>query len=219
MMKESIKAYLFDFDGTLVDSMPVWRDKMFRLLHLQKITPPEGLLRQITPLGDLGTIRYYREHFALNMTDEEMFDEMDAYALPRYRDEIPAKSGVEEYLQELQRQKAGIYLLTASPRKMFLPCLERLGLLRFFTSTWSCEDFHTVKSNPEIYRMAAEKMGVSIHEIAFFDDNKVALETAKKAGTYTVGVYDETSEADESEIRRMADEYIHSFRELLPAMV
>lgn len=211
---ENKKACLFDFDGTLVDSMPVWRDKMFRLLKLQDIDPPAGLLREITPLGDAGTLRYFREHFRLTMSDDEMKREMDSYALPYYRNWIAAKDGVCECLKELKVKGIGLYVLTASPRRMYEPCLERLGMLSFFEQTWCCEDFLTVKSDPDIYRLAAAKMDADMKDIAFFDDNRTALFTAKTAGLYTVGVFDETSAEDEAQIRRITDRYIRSFYEL-----
>ncbi len=209
------KAYLFDFDGTLVDSMPTWSAKVLRLLEMQGIRAPEGLLQIITPLGDMGTIEYYIKNFPVTMEKQEMKKEMDKFALPKYRDEIPAKEFAKEYLQKLKREGKGIYLLTASPRIMFEPCLERLGLLSLFDETWSCEDFSTVKSNPEIYRLAAKKIGCSVEDIAFFDDNIVALKTAKSANMFTVGVYDASSSKDTEEIKNTVSCYINSFDEIL----
>lgn len=211
-----IKAYLFDFDGTLVDSMPVWGRKMFRILEITGITPPQGLLRTITPLGDRGTAAYFRTQLKVPMTDEEMFAAMDEYALPRYREEIPAKDGVEEYLAHLQEKGAGIYLLTASPHHMFEPCLQRTGLWKYFDTCWCCDDFGMVKSNPALYHAAAEKIGVSPDELAFFDDNRGAVETSVKAGLYTVGVHDPSSAEDEQDIRAIAHRYIYNMKEMLP---
>lgn len=209
------KAYLFDFDGTLVDSMPTWSVKVLRLLEMQGISVPEGLLQIITPLGDMGTINYYIENFPVTMSKEEMKKEMDKFALPKYANEIPVKEYVKEYLQKLKSEGKGIYLLTASPKIMFEPCLERLGLLSLFDKAWSCEDFSTVKSNPEIYSLAAKRIGLKVEEIAFFDDNIVALKTAKTADMFTVGVYDETSKKDTAEIKKVSDIYINSFKEIL----
>ena len=208
-----MKAALFDFDGTLVDSMPTWGKKVLRILTISGITPPEGILRVLTPLGDIGSMRYFKEHLGVTMTDEQMLKEMDAYAIPRYRDEIPLKEGVKEYLEALKGAGVRLFLLTASPARCFVPCLERLGVLSLFEKAWSCEDFGTVKSNPDIYRMAAERMGLPIEEITFFDDNIVALQTAKTAGARTVGVFDESSAGDEAAIRSLTDEYVYVLNE------
>ena len=144
-----------------------------------------------------------------------MKKEMDKFALPKYANEIPVKEYVKEYLQKLKSEGKGIYLLTASPKIMFKPCLERLGLLSLFDEAWSCEDFSTVKSDPEIYSLAAKKIGLNVEEIAFFDDNIVALKTAKSSDMFTIGVYDETSKKDTAEIKKVSDIYINSFKEIL----
>ena len=211
-----MKIALFDFDGTLADSMPAWGQKVSRLLSLQGIPVPKDFLNIATPLGDGGTVQYILSHYPENrLTVAEMQAEMDAYALPKYRDEIPAKAGVAAYLAKLHEEGVGIYLLTASPRKMFLPCLTRLGLAPYFTEAWCTEDFGLVKSDPTIYRAVAERIGVSTDDITFFDDNRTALETAKRAGCHVIGVYDDTSSHDEAAIRAISDGYIHSFCELL----
>ena len=211
-----IKACLFDFDGTLVDSMPVWGRKMFRILEMTGIPVPDGLLRTITPLGDQGTAAYFRTTLNVPMTDEEMFAAMDEYALPRYREEIPAKEGVADYLAHLKASGVGIYLLTASPHRMFEPCLQRTDLWKYFDACWCCDDFGMVKSNPAIYHAAAQRIGVKPEELMFFDDNRGAVETAVRAGLVTVGVYDPSSAADEQDIRAIAHRYIHNMREMLP---
>ena len=208
-----MKAALFDFDGTLVDSMPTWGKKVLRILSLSGITPPEGILRILTPLGDIGSMRYFKEKLGVTMTEAEMLKEMDAYAIPKYTNEIPLKAGVKEYLDALKKAGVRIFLLTASPRRCFEPCLLRLGVLSLFEAAWSCEDFGTTKSNPDIYRMAAARMGLREDEISFFDDNILALQTAKTAGLYTVGVFDESSADDEASIRALADEYVYRLAE------
>ena len=86
-------TYLFDFDGTLVDSMPRWIRKMLRILDEYGIAYGEDIIRTITPLGDLGCARYFQE-LGVPLSVEELFQMMDEYAIPAYRDEIPAKETV-----------------------------------------------------------------------------------------------------------------------------
>ena len=111
---------------------------------------------------------------------------MDEYALPRYRDEIPLKEGVEDYLRRMKAMGVRLNILTASPHKMLDPCLKRLGVWELFDKVWSCDDLGTVKSDPEIYRIAARELGVRTAEVAFFDDNLGAVRTAASAGMFTV---------------------------------
>ncbi|MBQ9131870.1 MAG: HAD family phosphatase, partial [Clostridia bacterium] len=179
-------AYLFDFDGTLVDSMPCWSQKMLNILKKSGVDYPADVIRIITPLGDLGTARYFRDTLGVSMTEEAMLCEMDAYALPRYRDEIPLKAGVRDYLRRLAAQGISLNVLTASPHKMVDPCLKRLGVWELFDHVWSCDDFATTKADPNIYIRAVEQIGTRVDDTAFFDDNINAIKTAAQAGLFTV---------------------------------
>lgn len=209
------KAYLFDFDGTLVDSMPCWSAKMINILEKNGIAYPEDIIRQITPLGDLGTARYFQEVLGVQLSIEEMIEQMDAYALPKYRDEIGLKESVAEYLHQLKAENCSLNVLTASPHKMLDVCLKRVGIYDLFDNVWSCDDFGTTKSDPQIYIEAARKIGVDVSDIVFFDDNINAVKTAAKAGLATVGVYDKTGEDFTDQLKDAADGYICSFAELV----
>lgn len=209
-----MKAYIFDFDGTLVDSMPTWSLKMIRILEHYGVSYPKDVIRRITPLGDIGTAKYFREELGVPATEEELFAQMDAFALPKYRDEIPIKAGVENYLRGLKAQGASLHVLTASPHKMADPCLKRLGIFDLFENVWSSDDFGMTKSQPEIYKEAARRIGVTVEEAVFFDDNIGALQTAKAAGMYTVGVYDASGEDFMRQMKETADLYINSFEEM-----
>jgi len=105
-------------------------------------------------------------------------------------------------------------VLTASPHPLLDPCLKRLGIFEWFDHVWACEDFGTNKADPEIYRMAAARMGVKTEEVLFLDDNYNADKTAKTAGMRVCGVYDASSAEYEEEIKRISDYYIHDFSEL-----
>ena len=98
---------------------------------------------------------------------------------------------------------------------MLDPCLKRLGLFDLFDNVWSCDDFGTTKSNPDIYKMAAEKIGFCVEEILFLDDNFNADKAAKQAGMNVCGVYDLSSAEYEDEMKKQADYYIYDFTELL----
>jgi len=209
-----IRACLFDFDGTLVDSMPHWSQKMLNILIHCGVDYPSDIIKRITPLGDLGTAKYFREELGVPLSIDEMIAMMDAYALPRYRDEIIAKPGVIAYLQRLRAAGYSLNVLTASPHKMLDPCLKRIGIYDMFDNVWSCDDFATTKSDPAIYVRAAEQIGVGVGEVAFYDDNIGALRTAAAAGMYTVGVYDPTAEDFTAQMKALADRYVYSFDEL-----
>jgi HAD superfamily hydrolase (TIGR01509 family) len=208
-----MKNYLFDFDGTLVDSMPTYVSAMLRILDENKVGYGDDIVKIITPLGLKGTADYYIT-LGVKMSKEKMLEKMLEYMTEAYETTIEAKKSVIEALRTLYDRGDRLHVLTASPHSSLDPCLKRLGIYDLFVNVWSCEDFNTTKADPEIYKMAAEKIGASVDEILFLDDNFNADATAKSAGMKVCGVFDESSKDYVDEIRAVCDFYIMDFSEL-----
>ncbi len=209
-----MRQYLFDFDGTLVDSMPTYGALMLRILDEHHMTYGEDIIKIITPLGFTGTAKYFI-NMGMQGTEEELIALMLRYAVDAYTNDVPAKNNVIAVLKELKQRGAGLHVLTASPHDSLDPCLKRLGIYDVFDNVWSCEDFKTTKADPEIYRLVAQKIGVDVADVLFLDDNYNADKTAKEAGMRVCGVYDASSAEYTDDIKAVADYYITDFSELL----
>ena len=209
-----IKAYLFDFDGTLVDSMPAYISVMTGVLDDFGIEYGDDLIKTITPLGTAGTIKYYIEELGVKCTPEELAERFGKDMYSEYANNIPAKNNVISALEVLKERGVSLNVLTASPHLTLDVCLKRLGIFDLFDNVWSCDDFNTSKADPEIYRMCAEKIGKKVEDIMFLDDNFNADKTAKSAGMIVCGVYDESSKEYVDEIKSITDFYIYDFKEL-----
>jgi len=210
-----METYLFDFDGTLVDSMPAYVSIMKRILDENNISYNNDLIKVITTLGFMKTAEYFSKELGLKMPLEDIIKTMGSWAIDEYTYNIPAKKNVQKVLKQLKEEGVSLNVLTASPHLTLDPCLKRLGLYDLFDNVWSCDDFLTTKADPEIYRMVAEKLGRNVEDILFFDDNYNADKTAKEAGLKVCGVYDETSEEYAKEIKDICDYYIYDFSEIL----
>ena len=208
-------TYLFDLDGTLVDSMPSFVSVMLRILDENRVKYDSDIIKIITPLGYHGTAKYYVERFGLKQSESELVELMNQYAYDEYAYRIKAKSNVIETVKALKSKGADLNVLTASPHRVLDVCLKRLGLFEFFTNVWSCDDFQTTKADPEIYRMAAERLGKDVGEILFLDDTYNADKTAASAGMMVCGVYDSSSEDYTQDIIRVSNHYIKDFSEIL----
>lgn len=208
------KTYLFDFDGTLVDSMPAFISVMLRILDENNIKYEDDIIKIITPLGYAGTAKYFIE-LGVNMSEDELMALMNNYIYDEYKYNIPAKKNVKEVLEKLKESGANLNILTASPHVVLDPCLQRLGIYDLFTNVWSCDDFGTTKADPEIYKMAAEKIGEPVENVLFLDDNYNADKTAKSSGMKVCGVYDDSSKDYVDEIKQVCDYYIYDFSELM----
>ncbi len=209
------KVYLFDMDGTLVDSMPYWARSVLKILEEEGIAYTPEMIRTFTALGYIGTAKYYREHFGMTQSVDELVRRMKNNAIHEYTYNVTAKPFVPEYIRKLTKQGIRCCVLTASPHEITDVCLQRNGIFDLFTYVWSADDFGISKNNESIYSMVADKMGCAVTDIRFFDDNLLALEAGKRAGMELVGVYDTYSEDVKESIQAIVDTYIDSFEELL----
>ena len=207
-------SYLFDFDGTLVDSMPIYSQMMLDILSEQRVAHGEDLVKIITPLGYHDTAVYFRQ---LGVSEEKdvILKCMGDRMVDAYTHRVPAKSNVIEFLQQLKKRGCSLNVLTASPHLTMDPCLKRLGIYDWFDHVWSCEDFGLNKANPEIYHRAADKLGVPVEDVLFLDDNPNADRAAKQAGMKVCGVYDDFTAEFAEEMKRENDHYIVDFTELI----
>ena len=208
-----MRTYLFDFDGTLVDSMPTYVSAMLRILEEHRIPYGPDIVKIITPLGLSGTADYYIG-MGLDRPKEEIMKLMGQYMLDAYWYQIPAKEHVIPVLRQLKAEGASLNVLTASPHITLDACLKRLGIFDLFDHVWSCDDFHTTKADPDIYVQAAKALGQPVEKVLFLDDNLNADKTAKAAGMPVCGVFDESSREYEAQIRETTDFYIYDFSQL-----
>lgn len=209
-----MNTYIFDFDGTLVDSMPSFGAVMLRILDEHNIKYEKDILKIITPLGYAGTAQYYIK-LGLALPQEKILSLMHEYLLEAYSNHICTKTNVISTLKKLKKRGCHLNVLTASPHAMLDICLKRNGIYDLFENVWSCDDFNTTKSDPEIYKMAAKRLHCSTDEILFLDDNFNANKTAKSAGMKTCGVYDDSSIEYVNDIKAITDYYIYDFSEVI----
>ena len=207
-------TYLFDFDGTLVDSMDTYIGVMLSILDKNGIKYEKDIVKVITPLGYLGTANHFIS-MGVKASVLQLVCEMKAGMVYEYTYNVGEKPNVISTLLALKARGDSLNILTASPHEVLDPCLKRLGIFDVFDNVWSCDDFETTKANPEIYKMAAEKMGVAVGDAIFLDDNFNAVKTAKAAGMRVFGVYDKSSEEYTDEMKSISERYISDFSQLI----
>lgn len=205
--------YLFDFDGTLVDSMPIWAGVHIEALKDAGITVPEAFVETITPLGNYNASKYTIS-LGLDISLEDYLERVSRKLYFEYTTNIGLKPGVKETLIRLRDSGNSLHVLTASPHLYVDECLERTGISALFGHIWSIDDFGLTKAQTEIYRVAAERLQAPVEGCVMVDDNLTAITTAHLAGMKTIAVFDELSKASEAEMRKIADKYIYDFSEM-----
>lgn len=209
-----MSTFIFDFDGTLADSMPFYAAEMLSILERNNIDYPTDIIKIITPLGYQGAAKYYVEQFKLDYTVDALVELIHEELYPKYCKEIILKPEVADYLTALKEQGHSLNVLSASPYRVIAAVLKRCNVFDLFDNIWSCEEFHRTKGEVEIYSEAVERVGGALKDTFFFDDNLEAIKTAVCAGLYTIGVYDDASADYIEEIKNTANKFIYSFKEM-----
>ena len=210
------KIYVFDLDGTLVDSMPHYARGILSILDEAGISYDSELIKILTPLGNRKSAQYYIEHFGLAREVDELTQEIEAKMIYAYNHLIDAKPGIPALLKRLSAEGARLFVLTASPHITTDACLNKNGIYDLFETVWSVEDYQLTKSDTRIFYELARRIGCKPEEIHYFDDSLIALANAKAAGLITYGVYDAQSEEEVERMKRDFDFYVGSFSNFEP---
>ena len=202
---------IFDMDGTLIDSMVFWKNLASEYLNSKGVKQiPEEILEQIKPMTMSESAALFQREFGLTGDPEaEMNAMMDAH----YRNDIPLKPGVREYLQMLHNKGSRMCVASATAEHLMEACLTRLGVRDFFEFLLSCETVGAGKRSPLVYHESAKRLTAAPAEIAVYEDALYAVQTAKSAGYYVVGVYDDSAVKNWQTIACIADEVVLNWEE------
>lgn len=210
------KYAIFDMDGTLIDSMGYWNNL------LQEFLLSQGIKEDVTALmQQVKTMTMEQSSAMLSKLYPQLGDPRDfaknagALMARHYAQDIPLKPGVKNYLEKLKADGVKMCVATITDRKLLEVCFKRLGIDKYFDFTLSANECGKGKDDPEIYLAACEKFGSTPCETAVFEDAPYALETAKKAGFYTVAVYDDGEKNNLEKAKAAADEYIDDWSQII----
>ena len=208
-----LKGAIFDFDGTLFDSMFVWDGSSARYLRSIGIEPEPDTNEQVGRMSLLQSARYFREKYAIPYTVGEIMDGINRTVEELYFYKVQPKDGVVDFLKELRARGVMMCIATATDRYQIDAALRRCGMDGFFSEIFTCSEVGHGKDEPDIFRRAQEHMGTPKSETAVFEDAAHAARTAKADGFPVVAVYD-PSEAKQEELRAAADHFITSFKDI-----
>ena len=187
-----IRCCIFDADGTLLDSMPMWRDITYAYAESKGITAPEGLHNTLNRLSLEQCAQYY-QRLGVPGTLPQIVAELSEFAVNGYRTQVSEKPGAREFLQLLWENRIPIAVATASNQEGVCLALERLGMLPLVTYFTTCTQVGSSKEHPAIFLRCAEEFQASPKESVVFEDSAYAIRTARSAGFPVVAVEDDIS--------------------------
>ena len=209
----NITGAIFDFDGTLFDSMHVWKgykDNFFNYLGIELTEEDKdafkGLFLRETFLLAI-------DRFNLKYTYEELLSKLFDYIKARYLNETEPKNDIIEFLEKLKAKGVKIGIATATGEPALEAVLEKYGMLHYFSSIYSTYTVGASKTEPKVYDVVLREIGTEKETTWVFEDALYAAKTAKSNGYNVVGIFDK-SEPNQDELRELVDIYIHNYKEL-----
>lgn len=201
----SYKGIIFDLDGTLLDSMQMWAELDVKYLARFDAVIYENFHEDMKSMTIPMASAFMKEKFNIPFSPEEIARQIMEMADDSYRYELPLKEKAGYVVKRLHELGLEIMVATANEYELVKTVVKRTGITEYVKDCITCGMVGANKEKPDIYNKACEIMGVSINQCVVFEDSLYAIETAKKAGYFVVGVYDKAEESNWDKICELSD--------------
>ncbi len=213
-MLEQIKAVIFDLDGTLVDSMWMWKDIDIEYLGRYGVSLPENLQQAIAGMSFSETAVYFKETFGIPESLEEIKAAWNEMAYYKYTHEVSLKPGVLDFLKRLKAQGIRTGIATSNSKELAKAVVDSLHLTDYLEEIHTSCEVAKGKPAPDIYLLVAECLGVEPEHCLVFEDIPEGILAGKQAGMKTCAVEDSFSLNLTEEKKKLADYYISTYDEV-----
>ena len=205
-----IKCAIFDFDGTLFDSMFIWDSVGELYLRSLGKEPKPSMREDVRALSLYQSACYFQKEYDLALSVEEIMAGINQTIEHFYIHEVLPKHGVVDFLEQMKKAEIPMCIATASDRCQIEAALGRCGMEHYFEAIFTCGEVGHGKDEPIIFQKAMERFGADRSAAIVFEDALHAVQTAKADGFSVVAVFD-NSEKRQNELRDLADCYIADF--------
>ncbi|MGN0402127.1 MAG: HAD family hydrolase [Acetatifactor sp.] len=210
-MLRDIEAVIFDLDGTLVDSMWMWRAIDIEYLGRFGIPLPEKLQSEIEGMSFHDTAIYFKKRFQIPDSIEKMMDDWNHMAWDKYTHEVPLKPGIPEFLEGCRKKGIKLGIATSNSRELAENILTVHHLQDYFSCIMTGSEIINGKPAPDIYLAAAKGMDVPAEGCLVFEDILPGIKAGKSAGMKVCAVEDAYSVTEKDAKAAMADYYIEDY--------
>jgi len=206
-----MKAYIFDLDGTLFDSLDVWHKIDIDFLQKRGISVPPDYYKEITAMTFDESADYTIRRFGLSDSIDGLKQEWIDMAEYAYGHTVQMKPYAKEYIKMLKSRSEKLAIATSLFSNLLELALNNHGIYNYFDVICTTEEAGYGKSHPDVFLLTAKKLGVPPCDCIVFEDILEAVKSAKSIGMTVCGVYDKSSQADWEEIKKIADYTIIDF--------
>ena len=201
-----MKGYLFDLDGTLIQSMHVWEDAVIRLFERLHLTMDLQEARDVfSAMKFSEVLEAIVQRFELDLSAEQLYDMVIQDVRYQYEHEVKEVNGAFAFVEICRRSGKRMCVVTANDVPLTQAVLKRLGMLDAMEFILSSEESGLTKRTPQMAQEAIRRLGLAPNECIMLEDSLYSMKSAKEAGCYVIAIADRYS-PDYAEICRVADE-------------
>lgn len=215
-MFHKIEGIIFDFDGTLVDSMRLWEEIDVEFLAQRGHRCPPDLQREIEGMGLQDCALYFKKRFGLEDSPEEMVQTWSRMVDKKYL-QLPWKKGSVEFIREAHALGYPLAIATSNNIHLVEKLLGQLGYSGFFQTITTSDMVGASKPAPDVFLEAARRLGLSPEACLVFEDTLSGVQGAMRAGMRTIAVK-EPHHSNVEEILQTADDYIVDYEKAREAL-
>jgi len=206
------KAIIFDLDGTLIDSMQLWRRVDTEFLNSRGIRVPKDLFDHL-PHGNsfIQTATYFKNRFDLPDSPESIMQEWTDMVSHHYENDIPLKPGVKNLIEALANKGFIIGLGTSNSYELAVKSLKHNGIWHYFRTAVTGDEHLKGKPFPDIYLLAAQRLDLEPAECLVIEDTLTGVQAGKAAGMTVYAIHDEDSSEQHEQIKQTADRFYSDY--------
>ena len=210
-----IDSVIFDMDGTLIDSTGLWHEIDKKFFARRGMELPSDYAQNIVHLGLTQAAKFTKEHYGIKESEQEIMDEWHQMSIDMYRNDVELKEGAIELLEFFKKHNIPMAIATANDDTLYMPCIERLGIGKYFVHIADVNNVKEGKQSAKIYEYLAGKMSTKKENTLVVEDMPTCIKTAFSNGFITVAVFDEASKDYNEEKKNNSHLFINGFKDLI----
>ncbi|MCR5606990.1 MAG: HAD family phosphatase [Treponema sp.] len=191
-----MKCAIFDMDGTILESMPMWVHIGDIYLEEKKLPEDVSLWNAIKSMTLKEASEYIKEKNNISDSVEKIMKDIKDIIYRYYSTNLKLKEGAKELLLKLKEKNIPFVLATATDRTCVDACLKRLGIYELFTDILTCMELNTSKQSPFIFEEAARRCNVPLENAVVFEDAIHAITTVVNANIHVIALKDSVAVQD-----------------------
>ena len=205
---EDKKGMIFDMDGTLLDSLPMWNELDAKYMANYGVEVDEAFHHEVATMTLIQAAAFIKEKFNIPKTAEEIMLDFQKMVCEEYAHHLKLKPLTYELLRYLHAKGKKLVIATANEIDLTLAAMKNNHMEEFADAVVSCTMAGAGKDSAKVYLLGCEKLHLPKEQCVVFEDSINAIKTSVDAGFVTIGVYDKMHAGCWEEIKKLTQEQV-----------